>query len=182
VTSKKKAPATFRELMATVRPLAPGSRRVPPPAGPAFGSPPGRVGAAFGSPPAPPSAGRETSFGVKDDGSTIEGARTGREALIRELRRGDFPVVDSLDLHGLSSAQAERALRRFCERTRGSRALAVLVVHGKGAHSPGGRGVLRDEIAGWLSSAALAHRVLAFVTARPKDGGGGAVYVLLARR
>jgi DNA-nicking Smr family endonuclease len=41
---------------------------------------------------------------------------------------------------------------------------------------------LRDEIAGWLASSPLADHVLCFATARPKDGGAGAVYVLLAPR
>jgi DNA-nicking Smr family endonuclease len=57
----------------------------------------------------------------------------------------------------------------------------VLVVHGKGQHSPRGMGVLRGEIAAWLSQGASSEHVAAFATSSVADGGEGAVYVLLRR-
>jgi len=54
-------------------------------------------------------------------------------------------------------------------------------VHVKGEHSPGRVGVLRGEIAAWLSQGTASAHVEAFATAQPEDGGEGAVYVLLAR-
>jgi DNA-nicking Smr family endonuclease len=57
----------------------------------------------------------------------------------------------------------------------------VLVIHGKGDHSPMGVGVLRGEISAWLSQGASSEHVAAFSTARDSDGGPGAVYVLLRR-
>jgi DNA-nicking Smr family endonuclease len=92
------------------------------------------------------------------------------------------PFAATLDLHGLTAALGEQKLRRFCEQNRGPRRNAVLVVHGKGTHSPGGRGIIRDEIAGWLSSPPLAYHVLCFATASARDGGAGALYVFLAPR
>jgi DNA-nicking Smr family endonuclease len=112
----------------------------------------------------------------------MEGAREDARAKLRNLKRATFRVAPQLDLHGMTSDEAHVALRLFFERQRGSRERAVLVVHGKGTHSPGGRGVLRDEIAGWLASSPLAEDVLCFATARSQDGGTGAVYVLLAPR
>jgi DNA-nicking Smr family endonuclease len=64
-------------------------------------------------------------------------------------------------------------------RARGER--CVLVIHGKGEHSPQGMGVLRGEIAAWLSQGPSSQHVAAFVSARAQDGGDGAVYVLLRR-
>jgi DNA-nicking Smr family endonuclease len=64
------------------------------------------------------------------------------------------------------------------ERARGRK--VVLVIVGKGHHSPGGQGVLRAELADWLTTAPIAAHVLAFDTAPPKWGGSGGVLVLLA--
>jgi DNA-nicking Smr family endonuclease len=57
----------------------------------------------------------------------------------------------------------------------------VLVVHGRGEHSPRGHGILRGEMAAWLSQGSASVHVAAFATAEPQDGGEGAIYVLLVR-
>jgi DNA-nicking Smr family endonuclease len=57
----------------------------------------------------------------------------------------------------------------------------VLVIHGKGEHSPGRQAVLRGEIAAWLSQGTSSQHVAAFATSGASDGGEGAVYVLLRR-
>jgi DNA-nicking Smr family endonuclease len=57
----------------------------------------------------------------------------------------------------------------------------VLVVHGRGLRSPGGRPVLKHATAQWLSHGIIGGYVLAFTTARLYDGGAGAVWVLLRR-
>jgi DNA-nicking Smr family endonuclease len=121
-------------------------------------------------------------FEVQDDGRRVEGARHGTPPeLVRKLRRGLLPIDGRLDLHGQTAAGAQKALEQFlgAQRARGER--CVLVVHGKGEHSPGRVGVLRGEIAAWLSQGAGSIHVAAFTTARDEDGGEGAVYILLAR-
>jgi DNA-nicking Smr family endonuclease len=123
-----------------------------------------------------------TRFEVADDGRRVEGRRIDLpiEAL-RRLRRGLLPIDASLDLHGMgvSEARAQLALFLRTMRTRGER--CVLVIHGKGEHSPQGVGVLRGETAAWLSQGPSSQHVAAFVTAAERDGGEGAVYVLLRR-
>ena len=57
----------------------------------------------------------------------------------------------------------------------------VLIVHGRGLRSPGGLPVLKHAAAQWLSHGIAGGYVLAFATARPSDGGAGAVYVMLRR-
>jgi DNA-nicking Smr family endonuclease len=99
------------------------------------------------------------------------------DTLLRKLRRGQFSVDAEIDLHGLTSPQARNALREFIayEVTRGAR--CVRVIHGKGLGS-GPRGpVLKNVVNIWLRRAEV---VLAFGSARPLDGGSGAVYVLLS--
>jgi DNA-nicking Smr family endonuclease len=63
-----------------------------------------------------------------------------------------------------------------------SRALGmrcVLVVHGRGLNSENKICVLKENLPVWLSTGSLKRVVLAFCTARPYDGGTGAVYVML---
>jgi DNA-nicking Smr family endonuclease len=170
----KKVPPSFRDYVGAVRPLRQRSGRVPPVK---IAPPVGQVRRA----PASPRPG-DVVFERRDDGLTMEGARAGAEQRLRDLKKAKFRVIESLDLHGMTSTEAQHALRGFLDRLRGPRERAVLVVHGRGTHSPGGRGILRDEIASWLVSSPLAAHVLCFATARPADGGAGAVYVLLAPR
>ncbi len=121
-------------------------------------------------------------FEVADDGLHVEGRRVDVPPdVLRKLRRGTFPLDARLDLHGLSVDAARAKLDGFLRAMRGRGERCVLVIHGKGEHSPQGVGVLRGEIAAWLSQAPPSEHVAAFATAREADGGEGAVYVLLRR-
>ncbi|MDD5388935.1 MAG: Smr/MutS family protein [Gallionellaceae bacterium] len=95
---------------------------------------------------------------------------------LRRLRRGDWVAQAELDLHGLTRLEAKRELADFlfeCKR-RGAR--CVRVIHGKGLGSKNREPVLKLHVRHWLMQR---DEVLAFVQARPVDGGGGAVMVLL---
>jgi DNA-nicking Smr family endonuclease len=121
-------------------------------------------------------------FEVDDDGRRVEGRRAGLpQEVLRKLRRGLYPVDARLDLHGLRAEEARDRLERFLgeKRARGER--CVLIVHGKGEHSPARIGILRGEMAAWLSQGHASVHVTAFATAEPQDGGEGATYVLLVR-
>jgi DNA-nicking Smr family endonuclease len=121
-------------------------------------------------------------FEVADDGHHVEGRRVDVPPdTLRKLRRGTFPIDARLDLHGLAVADARAKLDTFLRSMRARGERCVLVIHGKGAHSPQGVGVLRGEIAAWLSQAPPSEHVAAFSSAREGDGGEGAVYVLLRR-
>ena len=121
-----------------------------------------------------------TRFEVSDDGRRVEGRRADVPSdLVRSLRRGLLPIDARLDLHGMSAAQAQDALAAFLRTMRTRNERCVLVIHGKGERSGGG--VLRGEIAAWLSQGKSREHVAAFATARDDDGGEGAVYVALRR-
>lgn len=93
-----------------------------------------------------------------------------------KLRGGYWSIQRQLDLHGLRSDEAREALGQFvrlCQRT-GIR--CVRVVHGKGLGSPGRTPILKAKVQRWLVQK---KEVLAFVVARPADGGAGALVVLL---
>jgi DNA-nicking Smr family endonuclease len=94
----------------------------------------------------------------------------------RKLRRGEWSVQGELDLHGLRSEDAREALAAFLREAqkRGWRCLRV--VHGKGLGSPGKTPVLKNRVLNWLMQR---NEVLAYVQAKPAEGGAGAVLVLL---
>lgn len=118
-------------------------------------------------------------FEVSDDGAHVEGRRVDASpALVRNLRRGMLPIDAKLDLHGLTAEDARARLLEFLKTTRARGERCVLVIHGKGERTPGA-GVLRGEIAAWLSQGRAREHVAAFATAQPRDGGEGAVYVAL---
>jgi len=121
-------------------------------------------------------------FDISGTDDFIEGAGPGIDRnLLRALRRGDFAVQDQLDLHGKTQAEARDALERFLGDSRRAKKRCVLVVHGRGLHSKDQIPVLKERLKGWLSEKRIGRMVLAFATARPHDGGAGAVYVLLRR-
>ncbi|MEB2320214.1 MAG: Smr/MutS family protein [Pseudomonadota bacterium] len=95
----------------------------------------------------------------------------------RRLRRGDWTVVDQLDLHGLRVEEAREALVGFLAECRRRERRCVRIIHGKGLGSANREPVLRDKVPRWL---AQRREVLAFCRARPNDGGSGALIVLLS--
>jgi DNA-nicking Smr family endonuclease len=124
----------------------------------------------------------QARFEVTDDGERVEGRRVDLPLdALRRLRRGLLPVDARIDLHGMGVKEARGQLELFLRTMRGRGERCALVIHGKGEHSPQGVGVLRGEIAAWLSQGTSSHHVAAFATAREHDGGEGAVYVLLRR-
>jgi DNA-nicking Smr family endonuclease len=124
----------------------------------------------------------EAPFDIADSDEYIEGRVSGLDpALVRKLRRGDFSVQGHLDLHGRSRSEAKAEVDAFLRRSREQGKRCVLLVHGRGLHSKDQVPVLKEALRSWLSTARFGRHVLAFATARPQDGGAGAVYVLLRR-
>jgi len=121
-------------------------------------------------------------FETVDDGDRIEGRKLDVDPRdLRRLRRGQYAIDGKLDLHGLGAHDARQAVESFVKKRATDGDRVVLIVHGKGSHSPRGHAVLRGEIAAWLSQGRVARHVAAFATAPDHDGGTGAVLVLLAR-
>jgi DNA-nicking Smr family endonuclease len=94
----------------------------------------------------------------------------------RKLRRGDWSIQRQLDLHGLRRDEAREQLSFFIREAHKQGIRCVRVVHGKGLGSPGKAPVLKSRVHSWLVQKI---EVLAFVQAKPADGGGGALVVLL---
>jgi DNA-nicking Smr family endonuclease len=94
----------------------------------------------------------------------------------RKLRKGEWSIQGQIDLHGLRSDEARNAMGQFIRDAKRMGWRCVRVVHGKGLGSPGKEPVLKSKVQRWLVQK---KEVLAFVQAKPSDGGGGALVVLL---
>ena len=94
----------------------------------------------------------------------------------RKLRQGHWSIQRQLDLHGLRSDDARQALTQFVREACQSGIRCIRVVHGKGLGSVGKTPVLKNKVHSWLVQK---NEVLAFVQAKPSDGGAGALVVLL---
>jgi DNA-nicking Smr family endonuclease len=94
----------------------------------------------------------------------------------RKLRRGEWSIQSQLDLHGLRSEEAREKLSLFIREAHKRGLRCVRVVHGKGLGSPGKAPVLKSKVQSWLVQK---KEVLAFVQAKPAEGGAGALLVLL---
>lgn len=95
----------------------------------------------------------------------------------RRLRQGKYSVADELDLHGFRVEPAKLAIIEFIDYACARQFTCVRIIHGKG---------LRSRIRPKLKqlTAKILRRmpnVLAYCSARPVDGGTGAVYVLLRK-
>jgi DNA-nicking Smr family endonuclease len=130
----------------------------------------------------PAGGGALLPFDLSDTDEFIEGCVQGLDPrVVKRLRRGDYAVQGNLDLHGMRREEAKPALLAFIQRARVEGKRCVLLVHGRGLHSKDQVPVLKESVRRWLSSARFAEAVLAFATARPHDGGAGAIYLLLRK-
>ncbi len=99
-----------------------------------------------------------------------------QNAYLKQIRNGKIAVEDYLDLHGYRRDDARQTLLNFLDHAQQHAYKLVHIVHGKGYHSDDSQPVLKAMVNKWLQNI---PEVLAFVSAIPKDGGTGAVYVLL---
>lgn len=167
--------ALFRAVLVDVTPITPHGRIVPPPNRP---------------PPVPLSRLRDEREVIHEslhdpirwdeateNGEELSFVRPGlSRLLLRRLRRGEWVTQAELDLHGLTRVNAKAELAGFlfeCKR-RGIR--CVRIIHGKGLGSKNREPILKLHVRHWLMQR---EEIMAFVQARPVDGGSGAVMVLL---
>lgn len=111
---------------------------------------------------------------------SLEFFRSGlQQRVIRKLRQGQFTIQARLDLHGKVVSTARQSLAAFLHYCLSDRIRYALIVHGKGKGSQQKLPILKNQVNHWLQQC---DDVLAFCSAKPKDGGAGAVYVLLKGR
>ena len=94
--------------------------------------------------------------------------------IIRRLKQGSYDLEATLDLHGCTLSQCEDDLEDFLQESLEARLRCVLIIHGKGSQA-----ILKNHVNDYLQ---YHSQVLAFCSAKPKDGGMGAVYILLKKQ
>ena len=100
----------------------------------------------------------------------------------QRLRRGKVNIEARIDLHGMTQSAAHDALYNFLERAFMAGKKTVLVVTGKGLRADGRIGVLRQAVPQWLNTVPIRQWVHAFDHAAPRDGGEGALYIVMRRQ
>lgn len=183
-------PEAFRRLAQTVTPLKHTGRRLPerPSAqtqrdgakgaslstavamrrASAVGETPSRADAGF-------SDGAEVAHLLSEGGTAFVRADAAPDTA-RNLRRGQWPAGAELDLHGLRVEQARHAVLSFLDECIEHGIRCVRIVHGKGYGSQGLEPVLKDKVRTWLVQKS---QVMAFSQAPEREGGAGALLVLL---
>lgn len=137
----------------------------------------------------PPPIPRRRPLELPEDGKTalseaevethefLHFARPGiQQRVIADLQRGAIEVGLEVDLHGLTVEVARRVLAEFLIECGNRRIRCARIIHGKGIRSSGNQPILKQKVNYWLR---LHQEVLAFCSATRRDGGTGAVYVLL---
>jgi len=102
-----------------------------------------------------------------------------QRSVLVKLRRGYFSVTAELDMHGMIVRVARVEVASFLRECQNRDVRCARIVHGKGYGSWQKQPVLKIQLNKWLRQR---DEVLAFCSARPVDGGTGAVYVLIKRR
>ncbi len=101
----------------------------------------------------------------------------------QRLIKGRMSIDARLDLHGLTQEAARRDLVLFISRGYAHGNRCILVITGKGLRLESGEiGILRRAVPQWLNDNPLRPMILGFSHATPRDGGEGALYVLLKRK
>lgn len=118
----------------------------------------------------------ELSEAEVQTGEFLEFARPGAQRQLQDLRRGHIEPTLDLDLHGLTVSYARETFDEFLLECRRRHVRCARIIHGKGYRSENQQPVLKQKVNYWLR---LREEVLAFCSATRRDGGTGAVYVLL---
>jgi len=110
-------------------------------------------------------------------GDVLSFCRDGiQKSVFRKLRTGQFRTDAELDLHGMTAAEARPTLLEFLKYCQREGDRVARIIHGKGFRSSNQGPVLKPLVNTWLRQC---DQVLAFHSAMPRDGGTGAVYVLI---
>ncbi len=93
--------------------------------------------------------------------------------VFNQLKQGKLRWYDAVDIHGSTIEESRTAVMQLLSQAKQNNETVVKIVHGKGSEA-----ILKTCVNGWLRQI---PEVLAFCSAPPKDGGNGAVLVLLKK-
>ena len=102
---------------------------------------------------------------------------------LRKLKRGNVTPEATLDLHGMTSAQAFPVVKTFLLNAVNNKFRLILIITGKGKQSNdnGGVGILKKKLPFWLSEKTISKNILSVFHASNNHGGSGAFYVYMKK-
>ena len=122
----------------------------------------------------------DSPIAIPDHPEYIEGwVGVAGKRFLPNLRNGLYSIQGQIDLHGLNRAEAQIAVEEYIVRMSRFRSCCVKIIHGRGINSPSDRTTLKDSLQRLLSTRRMSRYVVAYASAPSRDGGVGAVYVLL---
>lgn len=110
---------------------------------------------------------------VSGDAYLMYKKTTLQNKVFNQLKQGKLRWYDAVDIHGCTIDEARVAMTKLIAQAKSNNETVVKIVHGKGVDA-----VLKTCVNGWLRQL---PEVLGFCSAPPKDGGNGAVLVLLKK-
>jgi DNA-nicking Smr family endonuclease len=125
----------------------------------------------------------DSPIAIPDHPEYIEGwVGVAGKRLLPRLRNGMYSIQGQIDLHGLNRPEAQSAVEDYIIRMSRFRPCCVKIIHGRGINSPADKATLKESLQRLLSTRKMSRYVVAFASAPSRDGGVGAVYVLLSRQ
>jgi DNA-nicking Smr family endonuclease len=112
----------------------------------------------------------------KDAGSVSGSSRSGKQTIARGPK-GRFRKT--IDLHGMDSITAERALMSALSEAKKRGITELLIIHGRGMHSDGEEGGVLKKLVRDNLEFRYGEIVRTFGPALPREGGDGATLVRL---
>lgn len=121
----------------------------------------------------------ESDYATEVSGETLlEFHRSGlQHKVLRNFRQGKYNTDVTLDLHGMTVDEAREAMNTFLLGCFDKGIQSIKIIHGKGRGLS--KPILKNKVNQWLRQVDF---VLAFISARPREGSSGALYVLLKRK
>lgn len=170
--------ALFRRVVGSVRRLAPPNRAILPPVPVApLAVLMQKREAASGIEAAPPARVSDHFAPAQLAGDASHYVQAGHGPdLLKKLSKGKWPVDATLDLHGSTLDEARMRLDGFLRSCLEHQIRCVRIVHGKGYGSKNNASVLKETVRRWLTQL---DDVAAYIQCNERDGGAGAVLVLL---
>jgi DNA-nicking Smr family endonuclease len=125
----------------------------------------------------------DAPMAIPDHPEYIEGwVGVAGKRFLPNLRNGLYSIQGQIDLHGLNREEARIAVEDYVIRMSRFRSCCVKIIHGRGINSPSDRATLKESLQRLLSTRKMSRYVVAYASAASRDGGVGAVYVLLSRQ
>ena len=100
----------------------------------------------------------------------------------KKLKAGKINIDLRLDFHGLTLEEAFNSLVKNIEKAYNSGLKLILIITGKGRGTKEGKDSIKILIEKWMKYPIISSKVIKYVDAQQKDGGTGAIYVLLKNK